>query len=106
MSDYQFPAEYSSEHPDRAARQIAAAWIETVLRGNARDLYTTAGWTDAHRKAVTEELRKLQGKLVSGEPIDGAVWLVESNPEGWRVVESSVGTLNPNPWAPDDEQFI
>lgn len=92
---FEFPAEYCSQYPDRAARQIAACWIEAVLRGNARDLYTTAGWTDAHRKAVAEELRKLQAALDGGEPINGATWLVESK----------VGTLNSNPFASDAEQF-
>lgn len=76
---FEFPAEYCSQYPDRAARQIAACWIEAVLRGNARDLHMTAGWTDAHRKAVTEELRKLQAALDGGEPVEGAVWLIETN---------------------------
>jgi len=96
MRDYQFPAEYCSEHPDRAARQIAAAWIEAVLRGNARDLYTTTGWTDGYRKQVEAALVQLQAQLDGGEPIGGAVW----------PVESKVGTLNPNPFASDAEQFV
>jgi hypothetical protein len=96
---FEFPTEYCSQYPDRAARQIAAAWIEAVLRGNARDLHMTAGWTDAHRNAVAEELRKLQAKLDGGEPIDGAIWLIEST-------DSKVGTLNPNPWVSDAEQFV
>ena len=96
-SDYRFPDAYCSEHPDRAARQIAAAWIEAVLLGNARDLHMTAGWTDAHRKAVAEELRKLQGSLNNGEPIDGRAWLVK---------ETKVGTLNPDPFAPPEEQIV
>lgn len=73
MSDYQFPETYSSERPDYAARQIAACWIEAVLRGNARDLYTTVGWSDEYRNKVRDELRKLQAELV--------------NPEGWRFVD-------------------
>ena len=97
MSDYTFPESYCSQHPDRAARQIAAGWIEAVLRGNARDLYMTTSWTDAHRKAVAEELRKLQGSLNNGEPIDGRAWLVK---------ETKVGTLNPDPFAPPEEQFV
>lgn len=63
MSDYNFPESYDSDNASLAAGQIAAAWIEAVLRGNARDLHMTIGWTDAYRHEVAEELRKLQASL-------------------------------------------
>jgi hypothetical protein len=85
MSSYEFPNHYHHTDPQVAAKQIAAAWIEAVLRGNARDLYMTPEWTEAHRKAVTEELRKLQASLFE---------------------ETKAGTLNPDPFAAPEEQFV
>jgi hypothetical protein len=83
MSDYNFPESYDSTDAGLAARQIAAAWIEAVLRGNARDLHTTSGWTDAHRNAVKVELKNLQARL-----------------------DPQAGVLNPNSFAPPEEQIV
>lgn len=83
MSDYNFPESYDANDANRAACQIAAAWIEAVLRGNARDLWLDPDWTILYRQKVIEELKNLQARL-----------------------DPQAGVLNPNPFAPPEEQIV